>query len=83
MARRLVKLMVLYVMDQMGWKTEPQSRILRVNDGTLGLQVPLGLKELKLSYRPPEATAMVVFSILLQLAMLATIVVGFFKKRNP
>jgi hypothetical protein len=22
MARRLVKLMVLYVMDQMGWKTE-------------------------------------------------------------
>jgi hypothetical protein len=68
---------------QAGWVTEPSSEILRLNDGTLGLQVPLGLHELQLAYRPRGAVAMVVFSILLQLVILATIVVGFFKKRNP
>jgi hypothetical protein len=68
---------------QAGWVTEPLSRLLRLNDGTIGLQVPLGLSELQLAYRPRGAVAMVLFSILLQLTMLATIVVGFLKKRNP
>jgi hypothetical protein len=66
---------------QAGWITEPPSEVLRINDGTLGLQLPAGVSQLRLSFRPRGAVALVVFSVLLQLAMLATIVVGFFKKK--
>lgn len=66
---------------QAGWSTEPASEILRLNDGTLGLQIPEGVTALRLSYRPTGAVALVVFSVLMQVGILATIVVGYFKKK--
>lgn len=67
---------------QAGWRVSPPSEIVRVNDGTIGLQVSASAQEISLSYRPLGGTSTVVFSILIQLILFGTIVFRFLKKRN-
>lgn len=67
---------------QAGWRTEPETEIVRINDATMGLQIPPSAQEISLSFHPVGGVWPVVFSILIQWGMFVTIVFGFLKKRN-